>query len=358
MLIRYGKNNKNKTVRVARIYTRHEHNLDKNLIDKDALHIIQRLNYFSYQAYIVGGAVRDLLLGKIPKDFDIVTDAPPGKIRRIFRNSRIIGRRFKLVHIYYGRNKNIEVSTFRSGESGPGENYYGTIDEDARRRDITINALYYCPKSEQLIDYVDGYSDLMTGKISCLTPTDKSFLEDPVRMIRIIKYASDLDFKINSQIKKSIKKNAHLLNDCSKSRLTEEIFKILKSGSARKIFYYLIDFDLFRYIQPRYFSLMQNKKNYNAFILDMEKLDESISLWNESRAKEKAIALYARQALKDYFDYSKDNIHKQFFLKIKDIFYPLTPPNADVDGAVKIIMQEKGLGHSRAHYQKRKAVFG
>ncbi len=138
MLIRYTKNNKGKLVKQAEIYTKEEHKISRQLVDNDAIRATARLRREGYQAYIVGGAVRDLIIGKEPKDFDLVTDAEPAKVRKIFRNSRIIGKRFKLVHLYYQDRKILELATFRSVEDSERKNIYGTIEEDVLRRDFTF----------------------------------------------------------------------------------------------------------------------------------------------------------------------------------------------------------------------------
>ena len=151
MLIRYGTDKNGNVVKKAVIYTQEEHLIPNNKIDPDALQIVNRLRDSGFTAYIVGGAVRDLIIGNTPKDFDIVTDATPSKIKKIFRNSRVIGRRFRLVHVVFG-TKIFEVSTFRSISEGSVGNSFGTIDEDVQRRDFTINALYYDPIQQQVID--------------------------------------------------------------------------------------------------------------------------------------------------------------------------------------------------------------
>lgn len=157
MLIRYGKDEKGRPIKKAVVYIKDEHCIPSYKIDIDALRIVQKLKDNGFTAYIVGGAVRDLIVGRTPKDFDIVTDATPSKIKRIFRNSRIIGRRFRLVHVIFGQ-KIFEVSTFRSTIEGSVGNNFGTIDEDVMRRDFTINALYYDPIQEHIIDYVGKHS--------------------------------------------------------------------------------------------------------------------------------------------------------------------------------------------------------
>jgi len=249
LLIRYGTNADGKPVKKADIYTAEDHCIDPKSIDADAKAIIRRLRRAGFKAYIVGGAVRDLLTGRKPKDFDIATDAFPRRIRKIFPNSRIIGRRFRLVHIYAqpGRGKIFEVSTFRadqgsersgrqSRENPKGLGIFGSIEEDVWRRDFTVNALYYCPHRRIIIDFVGGYRDIQEKKICTLVPADNSFLEDPVRMIRGIKYAEITGFPLTAAVTGSIKRHRHKLATCSAARLTEEFYKILASGYAAGIF--------------------------------------------------------------------------------------------------------------------------
>ncbi|MCB0309961.1 MAG: polynucleotide adenylyltransferase PcnB, partial [Bdellovibrionales bacterium] len=188
------------------IYSRSQHNISRSAIDKDALKIMYRLLRHNYEAFLVGGGVRDLLLEKEPKDFDISTDATPNQIRSLFRNCRIIGRRFKLAHIYFRGGKIIEVSTFRD-ESAPidvqddeelrrygrdvkRDNRYGTAETDAFRRDITINGLFYDLSNFSVIDYVGGMSDLRAKIIRVIGNPDERFQEDPVRMLRVIRHAA------------------------------------------------------------------------------------------------------------------------------------------------------------------------
>ena len=177
MLIRYGKNSKGRLIKQAKVYTLDEHGISRRKLDHDALKVTDRLRTAGYQAYVVGGAVRDLLIDKAPKDYDIATDASPTRVRKIFRNSRIIGKRFRLVHVYFPQNKILEVATFRSLEGGEGDNVYGAMDEDAKRRDFTLNALYYSPREEQIIDYHDGVKDIKNRKLRSVIPLDVTFTD-------------------------------------------------------------------------------------------------------------------------------------------------------------------------------------
>ncbi len=251
MLYRYATSPDQRLVRKAKIYTSKEHGIILSAIDPDAVHVVRKLVDNGHKAYIVGGAVRDLLLGKRPKDFDIATDARPHKIRRLFRRSRIVGRRFKLVHVYYGREKTIEVSTFRSSMVQPkNNNIYGTLGEDAFRRDFSLNALFYSPQKEQIIDYVEGIADIRKRKVRVLGPVKTSFLEDPVRMIRAVKYASVLGFSLPFTAQLTIKRWRNSMINCSPERLTEEMYKILESGNSHSILKRAYRLRLFEVLLP------------------------------------------------------------------------------------------------------------
>ncbi|PKL24678.1 MAG: polynucleotide adenylyltransferase PcnB [Spirochaetae bacterium HGW-Spirochaetae-3] len=249
MLVRYQNGPDGKPVKKAIVYTEREHGIDPGAVDPDAVRIVDRLRRSGYSAYIVGGAVRDLVLGRTPKDYDIVTDAEPPRIKKLFYRSRIIGKRFRLVHVYVGEHI-YEVSTFRSIANGTVGNTYGTIDEDARRRDFTMNALYFDPLERKLVDYVGGLKDMRARRIVPVIPLKTIFAEDPVRMIRAVKYAEATGFVIPLLTRLAIKRHAHLLAGASVSRLGEEAAKILYSGHARGIVGSLQRFGLLSAILP------------------------------------------------------------------------------------------------------------
>lgn len=243
MLLRYGTSEDGRIEKKAHIYTQAEHGIDPHKVDPDALWVVRLLRKEGFHAYVVGGAVRDLLISRHPNDFDVATDAHPQRIRRIFRSARIIGRRFRIVHVYCGREKFIEVTTFRSrvsarnaaGDAQPEASLFGTIEEDAERRDFTMNALYYCPVERHVIDYVGGYPDIRARRIRTLIPAEESFAEDPVRMIRAVKYASLSGFPLPLGMAGLIKRYRESLLSCARERVTEEVYKILTTGSAEPI---------------------------------------------------------------------------------------------------------------------------
>ena len=236
------------------------HPISHSDIDPDVLHILYSLHRQGFIAYLTGGAVRDMMLGKHPKDFDVVTDARPGQIKKRFRNVYVIGRRFRLAHIHFAEGKIVEVSTFRS-EAGPAEenspeaaveakSVYGTPREDAFRRDITINALYYDPVTFSVIDYVGGLEDLDRRRVRVIGDPAERFTEDPVRIWRVIRHAARLGFGIEEATERAILSHRHLLAASSGARLYEELNKDL-AYETRPVFETLRKYSLLRYILGR-----------------------------------------------------------------------------------------------------------
>ena len=231
---------------------------DKTLIDKDAQKVVKTLNKAGYEAYLVGGCIRDLLLGHKPKDFDIATSATPEQVHKTFKRSRLIGRRFRLVHIMFSSRKYIEVATFRSGKVKStikgaivGDNLYGTLKEDAFRRDFSVNGLYYDIQKSQVIDYVDGLEALNSSEIRMIGKPTERFQEDPVRMIRAIRFKVKLGATIDSKISKSITNQAHLLANIPAARLYDECIKLFHNENACEIFEQLLKFGLLNYLFPQ-----------------------------------------------------------------------------------------------------------
>ncbi len=253
------------------IVPRAEHTISRRDIDPDALKVLYRLQQFNYTAYLVGGSVRDLLLGRRPKDFDIGTSAHPYQIKKLFRNCWIIGRRFRLAHVRFG-NKTIEVATFRRNvppgtENEPAEpppaadpsepnllihhdNTFGTPEEDAFRRDFTVNALFYDIATFGIIDYVGGLQDLRNGVIRSIGDPNERFQEDPVRMLRAVTMAARLDFSLDPPVVKAIAKHRQLIALASPARLIEEYYKVLRSGAAEKTFRGLAEHGLLEAVTP------------------------------------------------------------------------------------------------------------
>lgn len=239
-----------------RILSRPEHIISRKNIDPDALKVLYRLKNHGFVAYLVGGGVRDLLLGRRPKDFDISTSAHPQQVRKLFRNSFIVGRRFRLVHVRFGRNV-IETSTFRkASEPEEGEtlirrdNTFGTPEEDAFRRDFTANALFYDIANFSVIDWVGGLGDLEARLIRTIGDPGVRLREDPVRMLRAVALAARLDFRIDTDTGEAIRALRGEILRSSPARILEEFYKILRQGQARRTFEMLHEYGLLAYLLP------------------------------------------------------------------------------------------------------------
>ncbi len=227
-------------------------------VDPDAMKVVRRLLAAGHEAYLVGGCVRDLYLGHQPKDFDIATSATPEAIRKLFRNSRVIGRRFKLVHVFFG-SKIIETSTFRTAplqdDDDPlitHDNEWGSVEDDARRRDFTINGLFYDVETRRIVDFVDGMDDLDRAVVRTIGDPELRFREDPVRMIRAVKFAARLDCHIEDATWQALLDVAPDIVRSSRARLLEEIYKLLRSGASRRCFELLLESGMLHRIMPDY----------------------------------------------------------------------------------------------------------
>ncbi|NOI19088.1 polynucleotide adenylyltransferase PcnB [Vibrio coralliilyticus] len=245
------------------IITRQEHNISRKQISDNALKVLYRLHGAGFDAFLVGGGVRDLLLAQNPKDFDIATNATPEQIRQLFKNCRLIGRRFRLAHIMFGRDI-IEVATFRghhqetskniSQQSKEGmllrDNVYGTIDEDAERRDFTINAMYYNIGDYAIHDYAGGNEDLEDRLVRLIGDPETRYREDPVRMLRAIRFAVKLDFDIEEDTAAPIEEMSPLLRDIPSARLYEESLKMLQSGYGLETYHLMREYNLFQQLFP------------------------------------------------------------------------------------------------------------
>lgn len=218
--------------------------LDK--VDPHALYILEKLRSAGHSAFLVGGSVRDILLQNKPKDFDISTSAEPEEVKKIFRNCILIGRRFRLAHIRFGK-KIIEVATFRSGDPETEDlilrdNEWGTPEEDALRRDFTINGLFYDPATQTIIDYVGGYPDIQKKLLKTIGQPHLRFKQDPVRMIRLLKFQARFGFEVAEEVHVALLENRHQILKSSPARILEELLKMLESGRSRHFFQLLTEY--------------------------------------------------------------------------------------------------------------------
>ncbi|MGD1816529.1 MAG: polynucleotide adenylyltransferase PcnB [Pleomorphochaeta sp.] len=344
MLIRYKKDSKGNSIQFAKIYTKDEHKINLSYIDNDALRAIRKLQATGAEAYIVGGAVRDLLLNKKPKDFDITTSASPRQIHKLFWNSRIIGKRFKLVHLEY-ENKILEVSTFRSEEEnfGNNNNVFGTVEQDAKRRDFTINALYYDPINEQVLDFNNAMEDFKKKKISSIIDLKTTFIEDPVRMLRAVKYSVTTDFKLRWDVRRAIKRDHCELAKVSTSRLTEEVNKILSSGYSRDIFIKLKKYKLLVYLLPC-FNLYASLDTVQNSLLE---LDYKIRQYKIGEGEEIKRSIMLLHLVKELIIFSNETLtarerFKETFRQVKVLISPMTPSNYEVELCCAQLLNMKG----------------
>jgi poly(A) polymerase len=281
------------------IVPRPDHNVSRSQISKNALRVLYRLKDGGYKAFLVGGGVRDLLLGREPKDFDIVTDALPEEVRRLFRNSRLIGRRFRLAHVHFGREI-IEVATFRAARDAEPEqerdprvdrqtdaggrilrdNVYGDIDEDVWRRDFTCNALYYNIADFSIWDYAGGVQDILDGTIRLLGEPEARYREDPVRMLRAVRFAAKLGFRFDPATEAPLLALGDLLDEVPAARLFDESLKLFLSGHAVQSYELLRHYGLFGYLFPSTDEELDREHNesFRALVLKaLENTDERVA---------------------------------------------------------------------------------
>ncbi|MFT7561126.1 MAG: poly(A) polymerase [Flavobacteriales bacterium] len=272
-----------------------EHGIRDRLISKNALRVIEDLQRAHFQAYLVGGGVRDLLLGEEPKDFDVATDATPEQVNSVFRRARIIGRRFKIVHVRMGREI-IEVTTFRGSHETKGkaavqsdkgvllrDNVYGNLESDAFRRDFTVNALYYDPSERQILDYTNGLHDLRTGVLRIIGDPDARYKEDPVRMLRAIRFACRLNFTLEHESQAPIRKHAEYIQEIAAARLFEEILKLCLSGYAESILQMLHDYNLLSYLFPSTAKALVDKDGSDRALLQLATRNTDTRIQQEKR---------------------------------------------------------------------------
>ena len=262
------------------VISQENHGICERDISQNALKVMRRLNQAGFQGYLVGGGVRDLLLNDLPKDFDVATDATPEQVKQLFRSSRIIGRRFRIVHVRFGREI-IEVTTFRGQnnasnqqiESDTGQllrdNVYGDLESDALRRDFTANALYYSAQDQCIYDYTEGIKDLHNRQLTMIGDPVTRYKEDPVRLLRAIRFAAKLGFSIEANTQAPIREQANLLTHVPPARLFEEVLKLFLSGYARATYELLRQYGLLDELFPETTRVLGNHASYLPLIDEM-----------------------------------------------------------------------------------------
>ena len=357
MFVRYKTDKNGKSIPVCKVYTAKEHPVRNNMIDKDALWAIKKIQNAGGEAYIVGGAIRDILLGKTPKDFDIGTSLSPRQVQRLFWNSRIIGKRFRIVHLFFG-DKIIEVTTFRSDEENFGEgnnNVWGTIEQDARRRDFAINSLYYNPQKCELLDFGTSMEDFEKKIIRSLIPLKYSFIEDPVRMIRAVKYKVTTGFSLKWDVKLALFRNASQLQNCPASRLTEEVVKILSSGHSADIFHTMYQYRLLQYLLPAYAVHSELPSMSESLRILDEKVKNAVERGLEKPGKAEMFYYMIRSAIIIDSSLSQewDECMKDAFRQAKVMLSPITPANFELERAVTLLLSEKGIRCNKPKKKKQ-----
>ncbi len=262
-----------------RVYPRDEHIISRDNISPNALKVLYRIKNAGFDGYLVGGGVRDLLLEKKPKDFDIATNATPEEVCHLFRNCRLIGRRFRLAHVHFGAEI-IEVATFRGQHDGNNgdagqivdgmivrDNVYGSIEEDACRRDFSINSLYYNISDFSVEDYVNGYEDLQAGRLRILGDPEQRYREDPVRMLRAVRFAAKLELSIEKATESPLFALGNLLEGVPPARLFEEVLKLFLSGYALRAFELLRHYNLFKFLFPQSEISIKEDVSGNVLVL-------------------------------------------------------------------------------------------
>ncbi len=262
-----------------------QHGIDPRLISNNAIRVVRVLQNAGYDAFIVGGAVRDLLLGLKPKDFDVATNATPEQVKRLFKRAFLIGRRFQIVHVLLGQDL-IEVTTFRGSSTKPAlkdeagrllrDNYFGTQQEDAARRDFTINAMYYNPSSQLLLDYHGGMDDLRQKTLRIIGNPEQRYREDPVRMLRIVRFAAKLGFSIDGKTGEPIASLATLINNVPSARLFDEMLKLLMSGHAMSCLKELRNRGLHKGLLPLLDVALEQPQAAHFIKLALEKTDQRV----------------------------------------------------------------------------------
>ena len=265
----------------ARSIARADHGIAKETFSSPALKTLEVLTDAGFDAYIVGGGVRDPLLGKVPKDFDVATNATPEEVKGLFRRCRLIGRRFRLAHVYFGRDI-IEVATFRANDATGerdinddgrivSDNVYGTIEEDALRRDFSLNALYYDARDETVLDFVDGYPDAKAGKLRIIGEPVARYREDPVRLLRAVRIASKLGLEVEEETRAPLTELGDLLDGVAPARLFDECLKLFMSGHAVAALEGLLHYDLFGHLFPRTARWLEEDDDIAGYRLLLER---------------------------------------------------------------------------------------
>lgn len=311
-----------------KVYPKEKHAIPFEKIDRHAYYVIEKLKQAGFIAYLVGGSVRDLLLHHNPKDFDIATSAKPEEIKRLFKNCILIGKRFRLAHIRFGY-KILEVATFRSGDIKETKlitnyNIWGSPEEDAIRRDFTINGLFYNPETETIIDYVNGVHDAKRKILRCIGKSSLRFKQDPVRMIRLLKFKARFNFDIEPKTMKALVDCKDEITKSSSSRILEELCRMLESGYSKNFFKLLFEFGLLHQLLPKLAKYIE--ENPTNSIFDYLEQTDSFALKFHPKIVERPLLL-SSLAFPMFQEQVNESMHlgiieKKAYEVVHDLFSP------------------------------------
>ncbi len=333
----YSRKCSGKLQKVAKIYEQEEYSIPRKDVDSRVIFILKTLQKAGYDAYIVGGAVRDFLIGKTPKDFDLVTNARPNQICKLFRRAKVIGKRFTIVLVPIVKNHYIEISTFRSANPND-SNEYGSISQDVLRRDFTCNSLYYCPIRNIIIDFLDGIKHIKQRKIISVY---KNYSEDPIRMLRAIKFSVNTGFSLPFLDACMIFLSRKKIALVSSSRKTEEFLKIVMLPKSADVMIKCFSYKLLKYMIPNLYQwFLEDKKRLKIYQQNFIRIQAKLSK-KSSQYKVKKLGI---QALLQHFIVEKKIQAKnkktinQYLQEVKEWLYPLTLPNIELKQSIRSIL--------------------
>jgi poly(A) polymerase len=322
--------------------------MPEEMLDFDAAKVVKRLSRFGYDAYLVGGSVRDTLFGVKPKDFDVATSALPTEIRRLFRNCRLIGRRFRLAHLIFRGNKIIEVATFRRNPTSEddisgrhaAENLFGGPADDAIRRDFTINALMYDVGRREIHDYVGGIEDIEARVLRTIGDPNRRFLEDPVRIIRAVKFAERLTLAIAPEMLEAARAHAHLVRECAPARLVEELYKVLRTGRAAACFRQLHELGVLKGLMPHFDACLDEADPVSVWET-LDKADDAtrrLGVLSDVTTLSALLYPFAKDILTEKGD-TAAKIQK----RVQELLFPMTFPKRCIAMVRQILTAERKL---------------
>jgi poly(A) polymerase len=330
------------------VHRTYRYPIPEELLDADAVKVVRRLDRFGHEAYFVGGSIRDILFGVHPKDFDIATSALPAEVKREFRNCRLIGRRFRLAHLLFKDKKIVEVATFRRGATidddvshqHAAENLFGGPADDAIRRDFTINALMYDVGRREIHDYVGGIADIEARMLNTIGDPKRRFQEDPVRIIRAIKFAERLELNMHPSVREAALELAPLVGQCSPARLVEELYKVFRTGKAARCFEEMQTLGVLQVLMPKLSALAAEMGPADAW----QTLEKADQLFKDGRPLSESVMLsamiypFALHLFEEKGDLAS-KIHELF----QEVTAPIPFPKRCVAGVRQILNAQKRL---------------